>query len=197
MNKDYWDNFYSTNKIINKESSFANYVLQYIISNNIKGKLIDVACGNGRDAKYFNINNIDVVGIDQSIQLDDTSFEFIKGDLFKHDYSKYRMIYFRFVIHTLTEFEFNAILDILKRLNNVYIFIETRSTKNITDEEKSETFFKSSIGEEHFRMLYSKKYLDDKLSDFNIIESSEGRYSKYGTDDPYCIRYILGDNYEK
>lgn len=195
MNKDYWDNFYSTNKIINKESSFANYVLQYIISNNIKGKLIDVACGNGRDTKYFNINNIDVVGIDQSIQLDDTSFEFIKGDLFKHNYSNYNIIYLRFVIHTLNESEFDNLLDILNKLKDVYIFIETRSTKDITDEDKSETFFKSSIGDEHFRMLYSKEYLDDKLSsDLTILESSEDKYSKYGTDDPFCIRYVLYKN---
>ena len=41
---------------------------------------------------------------------------------------------------------------------------ETRSTKGVTNEAKSKTFFKSSIGKEHFRMLYSLEYLFNKLS---------------------------------
>ena len=77
----------------------------------------------------------------------------------------------------------------------VVIFIETRSSKGITDEAKSETFFKSSIGEEHFRLLYSQDYLSKKLEEnFKIISVFEGEgCSIYKGEDPVCLRYILSN----
>jgi len=195
INKEYWDNFYNKNKVTTIESNFAKYVLTYINDNNIDGKLIDIACGNGRDSIFFYNNKIDTTGIDLSIEIDNSPFNFKKGNLLDFDYSDYDLFYLRFVVHALKEEEFDILINKLSCLSNkLLVFIETRSSKDITDEDKSETFFKSSIGEEHFRLLYSKKYLDNKLSKkFNILESSEGKYSKFGSDDPYCIRYILSN----
>jgi hypothetical protein len=195
INKEYWDNFYNKNKVTTIESNFAKYVLKYINDNNIDGKLIDIACGNGRDSVFFHKNKVDTTGIDLSIEIDNSTFNFIKGNLLDFDYSGYDLFYLRFVVHALKEEEFDSFINkILKLKKRSLIFIETRSSRDITNEEKSETFFKSSIGDKHFRLLYSKKYLDDKLSkSFNILESSEGKYSKFGSDDPYCLRYILGN----
>lgn len=189
INKEYWNNFYRKNKVTNKQTSFAEYALSTL--NNTEGRLVDVACGNGRDASFFANNGLKVTGIDLGADITPSNFEFIREDLFAHDYTKYKAIYLRFVVHTLTEPEFDRLIKMFLELKDVYIFIETRSTKEITNEDKSETFFKSSIGEEHFRMLYSKDYLDKKLSEFDVVEGSEGKYSKFGSDDPYCIRYIL------
>ena len=74
-----------------------------------------------------------------------------------------------------------------------YIFIETRSSKGITDTEKSETNFRSKIGEEHFRMLYSIDYLSDKIKkNFNISFSTEDKgLAPFRGEDPYVIRMIL------
>lgn len=194
INKEYWDNFYNNNKVTNEETSFARYTLDYINNNNIKGDMIDIACGNGRDSSFFKNNDINTTGLDLSINIEDSNFKFIKGDLLDFDYYNYNIAYLRFVVHALKEEEFDLLINNLSKNKNIYIFIETRSSRDITNEDISETFFKSSIGEKHFRLLYSKKYLDDKLSkEFNILESSEGKYSKFGSDDPYCIRYILSN----
>jgi len=86
--------------------------------------------------------------------------------------------------------------NILKYMKeNSYIFIETRSSRGITKEEKKETNFKSSIGDAHFRMLYSLKYLVKKFDAFNIIYSRESSgLAPFRGDDPYIIRMILGKN---
>ena len=77
--------------------------------------------------------------------------------------------------------------------DNAYVFIETRSSKGVTDEIKSETYFKSAVGKEHFRMLYSKDYLSKKLEkSFEIIYVEENTgFSALNGLDPVCIRYIL------
>lgn len=191
INKEYWDNFYKKHNVTNSETSFAQYALSYIKENKISGQLLDVACGNGRDSTYFQMNNIKTTGLDLSINLDNVNFKFINGNLLDFNYSDYNIIYLRFIVHSLKEEELDVLIEKMKKLNNTYIFIETRSTRDITNEQKSETNFKSSIGDKHFRMLYSKKYLDEKFSFFNILESSEDKYSKFGSDNPYCIRYIL------
>jgi hypothetical protein len=72
------------------------------------------------------------------------------------------------------------------------IAFETRSTTNITKEDKLETFFKSPIGDEHFRMLYSKNYMDNMLDNFIILESSDSAdVAKFKTENPFCLRYFI------
>ena len=75
-------------------------------------------------------------------------------------------------------------------MKNSIFYFETRSTREITNEEKSETNFKSSIGEKHFRLLYSLEYLKSKLENsFNIIDIEESNeFAIYKTDKPYVIR---------
>jgi hypothetical protein len=72
------------------------------------------------------------------------------------------------------------------------IAFETRSTTNITKEEKLETFFRSPIGGEHFRMLYSKNCMDSMLEKFIILESSDSAdVAKFKTENPFCLRYFI------
>ena len=111
------------------------------------------------------------------------------------DYSAYQLIYLRFIIHALKEAELDRLINRLVETSGeeAVLFIETRSSLGITNEEKSETFFKSGIGEEHFRMLYSESYLSKKLSqNFEIIYVEENKgFSVFKGKDPVCIRYIL------
>lgn len=195
INKEYWDKFYQKNIAPLEESDFANFVLNYIKENNLESKnLIDVACGNGRDTYFFNSNKIPSIGIDLSINPDSDDSILFKRDILDFDYSTYELIYLRFVVHALKEIELEKLIEcFLKDDNQKYIFIETRSTKGITDEDASETYFKSSIGEEHFRMLYSTSYLSKKFEkhfDISFIEENRG-FSIYKGEDPVCIRFIL------
>lgn len=194
INKKYWDEFYKKEYVTRNQTNFAEYILNYIKKNEIEGPLLDIACGNGRDSIFFSKNGLETTGIDLSIDLESNDFTFIRENMFTYDYEGYNIFYLRFVVHSLKEAELDTLIEKFSKIKTPYhIFIETRSSKGITNEEKSETNFSSSIGSEHFRMLYSKEYLDEKLSKyFKIMSSTEDKnIAIYKTDNPYCLRYIL------
>jgi SAM-dependent methyltransferase len=171
-NKTYWEEFYAKQAVPSEESDFARYVLDYLRRNDFAdAKMVDVACGNGRDTYYFLKQCIDVNGVDLAYVPDDERNYFFQDNILTFDYSRYQLIYLRFVVHALKEDEFIRLINqIIETNNSAKIFIETRSTRGITNEVKSETYFKSSIGAKHFRMLYSVQYLTNLLSQYFEIE---------------------------
>lgn len=196
INKEYWDNFYKSNLAPQKESSFAQFTYTYlkdlVTINELR--LIDVGCGNGRDTFYFSKMNIKTTGIDLSYNPESLYVDFTQSNILEFDYKDYNVLYLRFIVHSLTEPELDKLISNFENMSqDLLIFIETRSSKNITDEQKSETYFKSSIGSEHFRMLYSEKYLTNKLEKrFKIVYVKEDTgFSPFNGEDPFCIRYIL------
>ncbi len=196
INKSYWDEFYKLNLAPKKESKFAEFVLNFIQEHYLnKERFIDIGCGNGRDTFYFDKNGIDATGIDISVKPKAQNPKFIQDDIRLHDYSAYNLIYARFIFHALREENLDILLNSLhlSMKDSAYVFVETRSSKGVTDEIKSETYFKSAVGKEHFRMLYSKDYLSKKLEkSFEIIYVEENTgFSAINGLDPVCTRYIL------
>ncbi len=191
MNKGYWENIYKKNIVPTKGSNFAKFVFRYIKQNNLEGCMLDVGCGNGRDTLYFNKNGIYCVGIDRAAKYSKHS-NILKRDILNAEYEKYEFIYVRFLVHAISEYKLDALLEILKKCKSI-IFIETRSTKGITLDDKIKISFNSGIGGAHFRMLYSKKYLTNKFKKkYNILYVSERKnFAKYNSDNPYCLRYII------
>ena len=63
MDYKYWNEYYKKNIAPNEPSKFAKDILKYLDSGK---KLIELGCGNGRDAMFLANNNISVVAIDQS-----------------------------------------------------------------------------------------------------------------------------------
>jgi len=187
----YWKNFYKKNEVPTSESDFARFTVGYIKKNCLTGRLIDVGCGNGRDSRFFAASGISTSAIDASIQLSDPSFEFECQDIISHDYTDFQFIYMRFLIHAITEKKLDALLEKLSKNNSSLMFIETRSTRGITSEQKLETNFRSPIGTEHYRILYSQAYLDHKFHRLNTIFKSEGQFAPYRTENPFVLRYIL------
>lgn len=195
--KKYWDEFYKKEELIPKApSKFCLDVVNELKKYDQIGsyKLIDLACGNGRDSSFFSEIFDDVTGVDISSNNINSKYKFINSNILDIEYNGYNVFYLRFVIHSLTEDELDLFINKFTKLNHKFlIYIETRSSKGVTDEDKSETNFKSSIGEEHYRMLYSEKYLSEKLSKnfkiLNVIESNG--LAIYKNDDPICIRYKL------
>ncbi|MBK7764431.1 MAG: hypothetical protein IPI46_13990 [Bacteroidetes bacterium] len=51
MDKNYWESYYAQQNAIMIQSPFAEYVAKNLIA--ICNSLIDLGCGNGRDAIYF------------------------------------------------------------------------------------------------------------------------------------------------
>ena len=186
----YWDNFYEKRNLeIQHPSDFAKYVFNDLSDN--QKKIIDIGCGNGRDSLYFEENGHKVIGLDKSnvknylgsnFRCVDVTKENISGDVY----------YARFFIHTLTEKQLDSFLSVLneKMTEKDIFFIETRSTKNISNEDKTETNLKLTEGEAHFRMLYSLNYLINKLSKyFTILFSEESdSFAIHKSEKPFVIR---------
>jgi hypothetical protein len=194
-NKEYWDNFYKSNlsKTLSTNSDFSNFVLEKIldIPKNEELSLIDLGCGNGKDTTFFVNNKINAEGIDLSI---DSSLPYVRqGDALSIS-KPYDIYYLRFFIHTLIEEDvdrlFNNISNTMKQSS--LVFLETRSSKGITNQPYSETNFRSSIGGEHHRTLYSLDYLSSKVSEYFDIEFSVEKQGLaiFREKNPYIIRII-------
>jgi len=193
--EEYWTDFYKQKIAPESESNFAQFVLDYLVKERLTSKqLIDVACGNGRDTFFFESHGICSTGVDQSVQPKAERPKFIQDDIISFDYKFFNIIYLRFIVHALSEDQLDHLLKrIRESVNDATIFIETRSSKGITDQDKSETFFNSGIGKEHFRLLYSEEYLTNKLqANFEVLFIKESKgFSMFKDQDPVCIRYIL------
>ena len=197
-NKAYWSNFYSNSKELPFEpSNFSMYALHFLqsqLKKNSQKHILDLGCGNGRDSYFFSSKGYKVTGIDPSSQIETDKFQFIQKNVFELELKGFDIYYLRFVIHTLIESDCDQLFAKFALLPPAaLIMFETRSTKNITNEEKLETCFRSPIGLEHFRMLYSKKYINKKISEnFTILESSDcSDVAVFKSENPFCLRYII------
>lgn len=157
--------------------------------------MLDVACGNGRDSFYFVNCGLSVDCIDLSSNIVSDKLSFHKANLFEFDFQNFDSIYLRFVIHSLTECELNTLMLKIEKecKENCYIFIETRSSKEFNHEEKLETFFNSSEGKAHYRILYSMNYLKSKfVKKMKLIYEIESKgLASHKEEDPWVIRMVL------
>jgi hypothetical protein len=196
-NKSYWDDFYKSNTDLKKESDFARFVLsdlkkRYDDFGAIK--MVDLGCGNLRDTKYFHNDGIDIEGVDLSSNQNDSAIKTYNKSVLDIGLKGYNVFYARFFIHSIKEDILDQLLSkIRNEASNFIFYIETRSSKNITDDKKSITFFKSAIGDKHYRYLYSKSYLEEKLKPlFNLEYLIEDKdLAIYKEENPYCLRVIL------
>ena len=194
----YWQDFYRENNLIPTEPSpFAHYVLQDIRKRNIKivgQSLLDVGCGNGRDSTFFAENGFSVTALDRNVKIEHSNIKFHQGSAENFNFEKFDVIYCRFVFHAMTESDFDKFLKRIKDTSHTAIvYGETRGTEGINDQDKAATNFRSSIGEEHFRMLYSRDYLEHKISKlFKIIDFQSGAgFARYKDDNPVCHRIVF------
>lgn len=193
VNEKYWNDFYQNNNITTKQSNFAEFVLNFIKINCDKNITIcDIGCGNGRDSYYFANNGYNTIGIDLCAKEQNLkNLKIYKQNIISNNLPEADVYYLRFFLHTLEEKDLNILLNILNK-NKCLFFIETRSSKEYNT-DKIITNFKSSEGEAHFRALYSKNYLENKLlnNNFNIIYSSEeNNVAIHKEENPYVIRII-------
>ena len=133
----YWNEFYKKNSI-NSESTFAKFTYKKI--KNIRGKVLDIGCGNGRDAYFFNKKGFDVTAIDisqkaihKNSRVKIKNLVFKKFDVGKDKIkTKFEIIYCRFFVHTLDEKLEDKLIHIIKntRKENTMVFFEFRNYKD-------------------------------------------------------------------
>ncbi len=193
----YWRNFYKKYSVTDSPTDFAKFVLnaipQYIKKPFNKISLIDIACGNARDTMFFRNSGIEALGID--LFSNSADLPYVDKKDARDLKEKNDVYYLRFFLHAIKEQEADEILENLSKImgKNSLIFIETRSSKGISDNQKIETHFASPIGEKHYRMLYSAEYLEQKFGkDFNILflEEKQG-LAVFENEDPFVIRLIM------
>jgi SAM-dependent methyltransferase len=154
-NAAYWNNFYSNvHELPLEPSDFAFYTvkfLQGLAEKNSYKNILDIGCGNGRDSYFLSSQGYTVTGIDSCSKIEVDKFQFLQKNILDYEFDGFDVYYLRFVIHALTESECVHLFARLALMPpKTLIAFETRSTTNITEEEKSETFFKSPIGEDGY-----------------------------------------------
>ena len=200
INEKYWREFYQVNYGFNHQpTSFATWVASYDAQHKAESSkplFADLGAGNCRDSFFFHSAGYQVTAIDAAAPQNnhDVPFEYIQGDFLEQELNNFEVLYLRFVVHALLEADFDLFLaKVSTQPKKLRIYIETRSTTGVTNNDKAETSFKSSIGTEHFHMLYSKACLDVKLRRyFNVLHSEESNeFSVFQGESPSLIRYAL------
>jgi ubiquinone/menaquinone biosynthesis C-methylase UbiE len=199
-NNEYWNNFYKKFNTC-EESNFARFVYKYI--SKLKNvKLLDVACGNGRDTFYFRKNAIDAEGVDISrtaIKKNKliSDFFYIKNVCKKKIFfkKKYNVIYARFFLHAINEKQENIFFKNLKKIatKNSKIFLEFRTDKDplinkgikISKNERFYTHYRRFINVSNFKV----KVLKNKFKVIKIISSSN--FALFKGQKPNICRAIL------
>lgn len=186
MEKEYWNNYYKTQDVASQPSLFAKFVLKNHI--NSQESLIELGCGNARDAKFFAINNINVLAIDQcekeiAFLSKDNSYNNLKFSC--DDFTNlgnmgfFDNVYSRFTLHSIKEKEENQVIEwAYNHLNSGgKILIEARSQKNelfkLGDPVLGE--LNAYIYENHYRRFINMHELCKKLEiiGFKIILTEE------------------------
>lgn len=178
MNKEYWKDFYKkhTFKI---PSTFVQFAIRYIPSNST---ILDIGCGDGRDAYYLAENGHNVTGIDyanQPKEAKNIKFKKMNLDDAYNDFKKYDVVYSRFFVHAISESKIHDLLHFSK--NN--IFISEFRVKG--DKPKLYTNHKRTLveGNNILKELIDKKH--------DIIYYKKGYdMARYRDENPYIVRII-------
>jgi bifunctional enzyme CysN/CysC len=198
---EHWGNYYAENNAPNNPSSFARKVLK-----NIKkgSRILEIGCGNGRDARFFESSGLIVDAIDRSKDAIDlckkmtSSINFYAGDI-KDNLSltvknKYDYVYCRFVIHAMpVEEETELILHTYRALKKGGAFLVECRSINDPLSRKGEIISSNERSYGHYRRFIVLDELKENLINHGFkIQSAEeeSNISRYEDDNPVLIRCI-------
>jgi SAM-dependent methyltransferase len=163
----YWDNFYHLESQIvpTSHSQFAEFCLPEIQRLKIK-EVVDLACGTGRDSKFFLCQGLNVIATDLSeaalasarhacygqrkfrtFRSNVTSDLQNEIPLFRNGS---RAFYARFLLHALTDEEIKSFLNICSTLMGPHdaLFLEYRTEKDAFLSKQTSTHFRNFLNPE-------------------------------------------------
>jgi tellurite methyltransferase len=207
-NNVYWHNFYNGknngSSLTLLPSQFAAFVAGEVSDRN--ALVLDLACGNGRDANFFSQFGFKSIGIDNSI----SAIEVCKNLHRKDNLSFYHMnlvdestilylkelctkwsggivVYSRFFLHSITDIEQDIFFGILANFLPVgaSVYFEFRTS--------SDASLEKAFSSEHFRRYASLQSTCNILQrfGFHIEYSVEGQgLAKYKSEDAIVGRII-------
>lgn len=201
MDYNYWNEYYKKNIAPSEPSKFAKDILKYLESGK---KLIELGCGNGRDAIFLSNNKIDVVAVDQcessinnlksSVLKNNIKFvadDFIETKLLEKESFDY--VYSRFTLHSISEKQEDKLI---KRVHEALkkdglLLIEVRSVKDELFGLGEKIDRNTYIYNNHFRRFIVLDELIEKLTSigFKIDFADENNnYAVYKDQNPIVIR---------
>ena len=196
----YWDEYYRQKRAEEQPSLFALYVMSGLSA---QESLIDLGCGNGRDALFFHRNLIRVTAIDQSpaaISMMQASgpedIQCVCGDITKVSSlceGDFDNAYSRFSIHALT---YEQQQDLIGEINSILkpggrLWIEVRSVKDTLYGLGEQAGRNAFVYDGHYRRFIVLEELLGELESngFGVVEAQESSgFAPYRGDDPVVIR---------
>lgn len=201
-----WDQYYKKDDAPTFHSSFAGYVLKYV--KGVQGPLMELGCGNGRDAFYFLSEGIDVWACDLSEQAIEKvnaiqknfspQCHFFRADFGSLPVDKFNdffgSVYSRFTLHAVDKPTATQALkwsyQSLKKGGQ--LFIEARSV-NSSMYGVGTPVGKDEFINGHYRRFIRQNELVEELNSygFKIVSAEEvSNASQFQNDNPVLIRLI-------
>ena len=201
----YWANYYKTGAAPETPSDFANFVMSGHLAEG--DQLIELGCGNGRDARFFAGKGVGVLAVDlcapEIAELarrnvsDNLTFEAGDFTAMPDADEPFDAVYSRFTLHSVdAEGQGRALAWASRNLKpDGHLFIETRGQKNeifglgepVDGEEDAFVY------EEHYRRFvdFDKFVAEVAANGFMIKEAEEAQgFAPHQGTDYHFIRVI-------
>jgi len=201
--KSYWDTYYTKKLAPEYASGFARFAMSFMQPGR---HLIDLGCGNGRDALYFASNDMRVTAVDMSETAIDTVCkncgnllvtpvldDFVSGKILLLE--NYDYCYSRWTLHTIDDLQQSDLLkNVSAALNSGGLFfIETRTISDDIYGLGREAGPHAFIYDEHYRRFINPQDFSEQLRSqgFELLHFEEGRgFSKTEESDPVLLRVV-------
>ena len=201
-NSAYWNQYYKNRVCSEEPSPFAQYVSTLVEPGK---RMVELGCGNGRDAVFFAGQGLRVTALDmsqeaiaqlQSRNLDSAEFlcgAFVKSDV--HQPDSYDYAYSRFTIHSINRNQEQVLLGNLFRglRPKGKLFIEVRGVNDPLFGKGRQVERNAYFYDNHYRRFIVLDELAASLEQRGfLVEYAQERtgFAPYGNDDPPVIRIV-------
>jgi len=201
-NTAYWNQYYKNKVCPQEPSPFAQYVATLVDPGK---KLVELGCGNGRDAVFFARQGLNVTALDMSqqaiLELQNRNIanaSFLCGDFVNakiHQPGAYDYAYSRFSLHAINESQEKVLLKniFLGLRSNGKLFIEVRSVHDSLYGRGRMIGRNAYYYDNHYRRFLVLEELTTHLEreGFRVDYAQESSgFAPYGNDDPPVIRVV-------
>ena len=201
-NTAYWNQYYHNQICSIQPSPFAQYVSTLVEPGRA---LVDLGCGNGRDALFFAGQGLDVLAIDLSRAAIDLLNQnpvdharFLCGDFIASDAHKpdsYDYAYSRFTIHAINQKQESMLLQAMFRALKPggKFFVEVRSVNDPLCGKGKAVERNAFFYDNHYRRFIVREELIHAFEHcgFRVEYAKEQTgFAPYGNDDPPVIRIV-------
>lgn len=203
MDKKYWQEYYSKNTTPFDPSPFSQFAIEWLDKNKT---LLELGCGNARDAVFFQKQGIDVTAIDQvNTEIDHLNNSYATDNLrficddftnIKTVDESFNYIYSRFTIHSINYHQEQETLAWVKKHLNKdgLLLVEVRSIKDeLFNEGNSVKDEDNAKITDHYRRFINFNRFKRDLVELGlkiIFEQEDKGLAPYKREDPVVIRII-------